>query len=233
MAKSEPSWSSQRMTGEKLVGLRYRHPVRHRRPQVPKAAACDPARASGPSSPPTTSPSRTARAWSTPRRATAPRTIRPASSTTCRSTAPYRGNGTYDTTVPTWLQGLDIWKANDLVVKHLRDSGHLFHDQKFMHSYPHDWRSKTPVIFRCTEQWFVGVDEPFTVKRDYEEPEAGWRSHRSRKKAARSRSSPSGAETACAACSSPAPTGASRGSARGASRSPRSSLNRGEVDAAS
>jgi len=77
---------------------------------------------------------------------------------------PVRGDGTYDKTVPTWLQGLDIWKANDLVVKHLRDSGHLFHDQKFMHSYPHDWRSKTPVIFRCTEQWFVGADEP--TKRD-------------------------------------------------------------------
>ena len=33
-----------------------------------------------------------------------------------------------------------------------------------MHSYPHDWRSKTPVIFRATEQWFIGVDEP--TKRD-------------------------------------------------------------------
>jgi isoleucyl-tRNA synthetase len=54
---------------------------------------------------------------------------------------------------------MDIWKANDAVVKHLRASGHLFYDHKFTHSYPHDWRSKTPVIFRCTEQWFVGVDE--------------------------------------------------------------------------
>ena len=33
-----------------------------------------------------------------------------------------------------------------------------------MHSYPHDWRSKTPVIFRDDEQWFIGVDEP--TKRD-------------------------------------------------------------------
>ena len=73
---------------------------------------------------------------------------------------PVRGDGTYDATVPEWLRGMDIWKANDLIVKHLRDSGHLYHAQKFMHSYPHDWRSKTPVIFRCTEQWFVGVDDP-------------------------------------------------------------------------
>lgn len=75
---------------------------------------------------------------------------------------PVRSNGTYDDTVPAWLRGMDIWKANEAVVKHLRDSGHLFFDHKFTHSYPHDWRSKTPVIFRCTEQWFVGVDEATT-----------------------------------------------------------------------
>jgi hypothetical protein len=70
-----------------------------------------------------------------------------------------KGDGTYDSTVPEWLRGMNIWKANDAVVKHLRDSGHLFFDQKFMHSYPHDWRSKTPVIFRCTQQWFVSVTD--------------------------------------------------------------------------
>jgi isoleucyl-tRNA synthetase len=77
---------------------------------------------------------------------------------------PVRYNGTYDSTVPEWLRGLDIWKANGLVVDRLRQSGHLFYDHTFTHSYPHDWRSKTPVIFRCTEQWFVGVDTP--TKRD-------------------------------------------------------------------
>jgi isoleucyl-tRNA synthetase len=74
--------------------------------------------------------------------------------------SPVRGDGTYDQSVPEFLRGLDIWKANDLIVQHLRNSGHLFYDHKFTHSYPHDWRSKTPVIFRCTEQWFVSVDEP-------------------------------------------------------------------------
>ncbi|MBI1191344.1 MAG: isoleucine--tRNA ligase [Tepidisphaera sp.] len=74
---------------------------------------------------------------------------------------PVLGNGAYDQTVPEWLQGVNIWKANDMVVAKLRDSGHLFYSNKFMHSYPHDWRSKTPVIFRCTEQWFVGVDRAF------------------------------------------------------------------------
>lgn len=73
---------------------------------------------------------------------------------------PVLGDGTYDTTAPDWLQGKSVWDANSLVTEHLRGSGHLFHDHTFMHSYPHDWRSKTPVIFRATEQWFIAVDEP-------------------------------------------------------------------------
>ncbi|MDZ4831325.1 MAG: isoleucine--tRNA ligase [Phycisphaerae bacterium] len=73
---------------------------------------------------------------------------------------PVLEDGTYDDTVPEWLRGIDIWSANERVVEHLRDSGHLFFDHKFTHSYPHDWRSKTPVIFRATEQWFIGVDRP-------------------------------------------------------------------------
>ena len=71
---------------------------------------------------------------------------------------PVRGDGTYDESVPSWLRGVDVWKANDLVTERLRNSGHLFFDESFVHSYPHDWRSKTPVIFRSTFQWFVGVN---------------------------------------------------------------------------
>ncbi len=73
---------------------------------------------------------------------------------------PVQGDGTYDQTVPAWLRGMDIWKANEEITRHLTESGHLYHAQRFSHSYPHDWRSKTPVIFRCTEQWFVAVDKP-------------------------------------------------------------------------
>ena len=40
----------------------------------------------------------------------------------------------------------------------LRGSGHLFHEMPVTHSYPHGWRSKRPVIFRATYQWFIGVD---------------------------------------------------------------------------
>src|SRR6185369_17360533 len=64
----------------------------------------------------------------------------------------------YDDTVPEWLRGMNVFKANDEVTRRLRETGHLFYDHTFSHPYPHDWRSKTPVIFRCTEQWFVSVD---------------------------------------------------------------------------
>jgi len=77
---------------------------------------------------------------------------------------PVRGDGTYDSTLPRWLEGVSIWDANETIAQRLAESGHMFHQHRFTHSYPHDWRSKTPVIFRCTEQWFVGVDTP--TKRD-------------------------------------------------------------------
>jgi len=73
---------------------------------------------------------------------------------------PVQHDGTYDERAPEWLVGKTVWEANDLVTDSVRTSGHLFHVEHFTHSYPHDWRSKTPVIFRATEQWFVGVDRP-------------------------------------------------------------------------
>ena len=71
---------------------------------------------------------------------------------------PVQDDGTYDDTVPEWLRGRSVWEANESIADWLRDSGHLFYSHVFSHEYPHDWRSKTPVIFRSTQQWFVGVD---------------------------------------------------------------------------
>jgi isoleucyl-tRNA synthetase len=71
---------------------------------------------------------------------------------------PVKGDGSYDDSTPESVRGKNIWKANPEIVEMLRNSGHLFYDHKFMHSYPHDWRGKSPVIFRATEQWFIGVD---------------------------------------------------------------------------
>ncbi len=74
---------------------------------------------------------------------------------------PVQEDGTFDDSVPDWLRGIDVWTANPRIVTALERSGHLFRQSKIFHSYPHDWRSKTPTIFRATEQWFVGVDRPY------------------------------------------------------------------------
>ncbi len=75
---------------------------------------------------------------------------------------PVLADGTFDNTAPDWLQGVVVWDANEMVIKHLTEKGMLLAHQKITHSYPHDWRSKTPTIFRATEQWFIGVDRPVT-----------------------------------------------------------------------
>ena len=58
----------------------------------------------------------------------------------------------------TALAGLFVWKANEVVIDALQASGHLLHLEKMQHSYPHCWRHKTPIIFRSTPQWFIGMD---------------------------------------------------------------------------
>ncbi len=72
--------------------------------------------------------------------------------------SPVMDNGCYDDTVPEWLRGKSVLKVNAEVNEHLQKLGLLVHEADLLHSYPHCWRSKTPVIFRATEQWFVGVD---------------------------------------------------------------------------
>jgi isoleucyl-tRNA synthetase len=74
--------------------------------------------------------------------------------------SPVRGDGSFDDTVPEWLRGVSVWEGNERILDRMRTSGHLVTEESYRHSYPHDWRSKTPVIFRCTEQWFVAVDRP-------------------------------------------------------------------------
>ena len=73
---------------------------------------------------------------------------------------PVRADGTFDDTVAPWLVGKSVWDANGLIVDRLRRDGSLLAEETITHSYPHDWRSKTPTIFRATEQWFIAVDRP-------------------------------------------------------------------------
>jgi isoleucyl-tRNA synthetase len=72
--------------------------------------------------------------------------------------SPVDASGRFTDEAPEWVRGKTVFQANPEIVAHLRASGHLYHDHSFVHSYPHCWRCKKPVIFRATEQWFVGID---------------------------------------------------------------------------
>ena len=50
--------------------------------------------------------------------------------------------------------------ANEAVIKALIEAGNLVARGKLKHQYPHSWRSKKPVIFRNTPQWFIALDKP-------------------------------------------------------------------------
>src|SRR5256884_2351260 len=49
-------------------------------------------------------------------------------------------------------------EANEAVLQLLRDRNMLVHREDYTHSYPHCWRSKTPIIFRAMDQWFIEID---------------------------------------------------------------------------
>jgi isoleucyl-tRNA synthetase len=54
--------------------------------------------------------------------------------------------------------------ANESVITALIDAGHLVARGRLKHQYPHSWRSKKPVIFRNTPQWFIAMDERVTTE---------------------------------------------------------------------
>ncbi|MBN2312900.1 MAG: isoleucine--tRNA ligase [Sedimentisphaerales bacterium] len=73
--------------------------------------------------------------------------------------SPVMDDGRYDDTVPEWLKGKSVLEVDPVVNNDLQQRGVLFAQDDITHSYPHCWRSKGPVIFRATEQWFVSVDK--------------------------------------------------------------------------
>ncbi len=66
-------------------------------------------------------------------------------------------DGTYYQNVPLFA-GLHVYKAADPVCEKLKEAGALLHRAEFVHSYPHSWRSKAPLIYRATAQWFIRMD---------------------------------------------------------------------------
>jgi isoleucyl-tRNA synthetase len=77
--------------------------------------------------------------------------------------SPVDAAGKYTNDVPKYV-GLSIWKANPIIVEDLKTSGHLAGFKEITHSYPHNPRSKTPLIFRATPQWFVRMDDEFQLR---------------------------------------------------------------------
>lgn len=70
---------------------------------------------------------------------------------------PVSDSGQFTDEVPDYV-GQNIFKANPLIIERLKQSGHLLGHRDIVHSYPHCWRTKTPLIFRTTPQWFLGID---------------------------------------------------------------------------
>ncbi|KAG0319033.1 hypothetical protein BGZ97_002895 [Linnemannia gamsii] len=70
---------------------------------------------------------------------------------------PVLGNGHYAESLALF-GGLSIWQANPKIVAALDQAGGLFKTEMYTHSYMHCWRHKTPIIYRATSQWFVGMD---------------------------------------------------------------------------
>jgi isoleucyl-tRNA synthetase len=70
---------------------------------------------------------------------------------------PVGGDGRFVAGTPLFA-GENVFDANEQVVETLKARGALLLGKRFRHSYPHCWRHKTPIIFRATPQWFIGMD---------------------------------------------------------------------------
>jgi isoleucyl-tRNA synthetase len=73
------------------------------------------------------------------------------------------GDGTYFPRVPLFA-GKHVFKVHDDVCAELTNAGALLARGKLVHSYPHSWRSKAPLIFRNTPQWFIAMDDDIHLR---------------------------------------------------------------------
>ena len=67
------------------------------------------------------------------------------------------GDGKYTKNV-SLFEGIHIFKANPIVIEKLKDQKRLLKNSELIHSYPHSWRSKAPLVHRATPQWFISMD---------------------------------------------------------------------------
>ena len=67
-------------------------------------------------------------------------------------------SGYYTNEIP-FFEKTHVFKADPLVIEKLKDEKRLLKNDKFQHSYPHSWRSKAPLIYRATPQWFISMEK--------------------------------------------------------------------------
>ncbi|MDC3042551.1 isoleucine--tRNA ligase [Candidatus Pelagibacter sp.] len=67
------------------------------------------------------------------------------------------GDGKYTNNVKLF-EGVHIFKANSIIIEKLKDQKNLLFNSHLVHSYPHSWRSKAPLVHRATPQWFISME---------------------------------------------------------------------------
>ncbi len=67
------------------------------------------------------------------------------------------GDGKYTNNVKLF-EGIHIFKANPIVIEKLKEQKNLLLNSNLIHSYPHSWRSKAPLVHRATPQWFISME---------------------------------------------------------------------------
>ena len=66
-------------------------------------------------------------------------------------------DGKYTKHVPKF-EGIHIFKANKIIIENLKEQKNLLSSGELIHSYPHSWRSKAPLVHRATPQWFISME---------------------------------------------------------------------------
>ena len=66
-------------------------------------------------------------------------------------------DGLYTNNIPIF-EGTHVFKADEIIIKNLKEQNNLLGSGNLIHSYPHSWRSKAPLVHRATPQWFISME---------------------------------------------------------------------------
>jgi len=81
---------------------------------------------------------------------------------------PVGGDGRFLPNTPLFA-GENVWDSQKHIIQVLEENGKLLRHESYRHSFPHCWRHKSPVIFRATPQWFIGMEQAGLRARALEE----------------------------------------------------------------